>query len=49
MALKKKKLKSLAGRVIKVRDAAHFRKLCNDSRLVVIVYIAVRDLKLSLC
>ncbi|KAK9804441.1 hypothetical protein WJX73_000782 [Symbiochloris irregularis] len=40
MALKKKKLKSLTGRVIKIRDAQHFRKLCNDSRLCVILYTA---------
>lgn len=42
MAVKKKKLKSLSGRVIKVRDKQHFQKLTNDSRLCVVVYTAVR-------
>lgn len=42
MAVRKKKLRSLSGRVIKIRDQQHFNRLRSDARLCIVAYVAVR-------
>lgn len=40
MAVRKKKLRSLSGRVIKIRDQQHFNRLRSDARLCIVAYVA---------